>query len=110
MNLFDIIDDSFRKEITWESEPLPSLDGVTDIQLNFETSGFKWWAGDYVVGWSLCRPGGKTNYWGVRHKGGGNIDENVAKEWFKREVRGKRITNSNTRFDVHFARVFGVDL
>lgn len=109
-NLFDLIEDSQRKEINWTPEPLPSLDGVTDIQLNFETTGFKWWDGDKPLGFSLCRPGGKTNYWGWGHRGGGNIPEEQAKEWFQREVRGKRITNSNTRFDVHFGRVWGIDL
>jgi DNA polymerase-1 len=41
---------------------------------------------------------------------GGNLDESTVKRWAQRELRGKRITNVNTRFDVHMMREWGVDL
>ncbi len=107
MNLFDLIEPPPRK-CDWVPDPPPCLDGITDLQINFETTGLKWWDGDHPIGMSVCY-GDKTQYLPWGHKGGGNLDEAVCKRWFQEQVKHKRITNSNMRFDVHMGRVWGVD-
>lgn len=92
----------------WVPDTPPQLDGIRDICLNFETTGLKWWEDDRPISISL-EAGGRTYYLPWRHKGG-NLDEAVVKRWAQRELRNKRITNINTRFDIHMARVWGVDL
>jgi DNA polymerase-1 len=94
----------------WHPSAPPSLDGIRDIELDTETNGLRWWAGDRPIGISIAVPGGVTQYLPWGHKGGGNLDESVVKEWAQRELRGKRITNLNTRFDIHHLREWGVDL
>jgi DNA polymerase I-like protein with 3'-5' exonuclease and polymerase domains len=93
----------------WRPEPPPSLDGIIDIQMNFETTGLRWWGGDKPIGMSL-RYGDKKRYLPWGHQVGGNLDAAMMLEWARRELRGKRITNTNIKFDIHFARVWGVDL
>jgi DNA polymerase I-like protein with 3'-5' exonuclease and polymerase domains len=94
----------------WRPQAPPSLSGIRDIQLNFETTGLKWWDGDKPIGIGLRLPNGHTQYLPWGHRGGGNLEEAAVKEWALRELRGKRITNINTKFDVHMARVWGLDL
>lgn len=103
----DLVDEVPRSD--WTPVPPPPLDGIDEIYLNFETTGLKWFDGDRPIAASLCLPDGQTFYlpWGHR---GGNLDEAVVKEWAHRELRGKLITNINTRFDIHMAREWGVDL
>jgi len=112
-SLFDLIDTDPRKMVVanddWRPEAPPSLDGVDEIFLNFETTGLKWFDGDRPISASLwAKDRGWYLPWG--HRGGGNLDESVVKEWAGRELRGKLITNINTRFDVHMAREWGIDL
>lgn len=99
-----------RPDVNWRPEAPPELTGITDIVLNFETTGLKWFESDRPIAASICLPGGRTQYipWG--HQGGGNLDEATCKRWAERELRGKHITNINTRFDIHQGRVWGVDL
>ena len=99
-----------RPFVNWNPPTPPSLDGIHNIFLNAETSGLQWWDKDRPISISLCLPDGSTFYipWG--HRGGGNLDEATCKRWAQRELRGKHITNFNTRFDVHFLRSWGVDL
>jgi DNA polymerase-1 len=82
---------------------------MDDIQLNVESNGLKWWDGDRPVGIGV-RAGDIKRYLPFGHKPGGNLDEATVKRWAERELRGKRITNINTRFDVHMLREWGVDL
>jgi DNA polymerase I-like protein with 3'-5' exonuclease and polymerase domains len=93
----------------WRPEPPPSLDGITDIRLDFETTGLRWWDGDRPVGAAVAVPDGRRWYlpWGHH---GGNLDEATCRRWFEREVRDKRITNINAPFDNNIAHVWGVDL
>src|SRR3954469_8749382 len=107
MNLFDCLDAEPR-QFDWKAEPPPQLDGIKEIYLNFETNGLRWWAGDKPISASITY-GDKTQFlpWGFT---GGNLDEDVVKRWAQRELRGKRIINTNIRFDIHFARVWGVNL
>lgn len=111
-NLFDLIEPAAQLPVvndTWRPPNPPSLDGIDEIYLNFETTGLRWFERDKPLSVSL-RAGGKSYYLPWAHSGGGNLDEGVVKEWAKRELRGKLITNINTRFDIHMARVWGVDL
>ncbi len=93
----------------WEPEPLPSLDGIIDIELDCETDGLDWYNGNLPIGIGIHSARGSQYIpWG--HKGGGNLDESQCKEWCRRELRNKRITNLNTRFDIHHLYKWGIDL
>lgn len=98
-----------RPVSTWTPSEPPCLDGITDIELDTETTGLRWYAGDRPIGISIRLPDGRMQYlpWG---HAGGNLDENTVKRWAERELRNKRITNQNTRFDIHMLREWGVDL
>lgn len=95
---------------TWTPQAPPCLDGIKDIELDCETSGLQWWNGDKPIGFSIALPDGTTQYLPFGHRGGGNLDEGTVKRWAQRELRGKRITNLNMRFDVHMMREWGIDL
>jgi DNA polymerase I-like protein with 3'-5' exonuclease and polymerase domains len=94
----------------WLPPEPPSLDGIDSIELDFETTGKRWWAGDMPIGAGVALPDGRTFYLPWGHRGGGNLDENVCRRWFEREVRNKRITNLSTKFEVHISRNWGIDL
>jgi len=94
----------------WQPPELPSLSNVTDIQIDFETTGLKWWDGARAIGMSLCLPDMSTRYFPIRHKVGPNIPEERFWEWMRREVRGKRITNTNIPFEVQIALNDGISL
>jgi DNA polymerase I-like protein with 3'-5' exonuclease and polymerase domains len=91
---------------TWRPEEPPCLDGIHEIFLNWETTGLKWWENDLPISCSLYA-GDKSYYipWG--HAGGGNLDQDTVYRWAQRELRGKHITNINTRFEVHMGRAWG---
>ncbi len=109
-SLFDNLEPpSSLRSHHWIPQEPPCLDNIHDIQLNFETDGLKWWAGDKPIAASLCIPDGRTWYLPWGHQGGGNLDEVVVHRWFKEQVKLKRITNTNARFDVHMGRVWDVD-
>ena len=94
---------------TWTPEAPPQLDGVTELEIDTETNGLKWYEGDRPIGISIRRPDGKTWYlpWG---HAGGNLDEAVVKRWAQRELRDKTLTGANIKFDVHMMRTWGIDL
>lgn len=109
-NLLDTLASHDRVEAGWTPDTPPDLTGITDLQLNFETTGLKWWDGDRPISMALRVPDGRTWYLPWGHRGGGNLDEGVCKTWAQEQLKGKHITNSNTRFEVHMAREWGVDL
>lgn len=129
MNLFDCIDQPPLLD-DWKPDTLPSLDGVHEISLDCETNGLEWWEQDRPVGFAVTIPIDgqpidvkslfsnitvsvppvRTQYIPFGHRGGGNLPEERVREWAQRELRGKRITNLNTRFDIHMMREWGVDL
>lgn len=108
-SLFSELDKERRSKMTWRPEAPPCLDGIDDIQVDCETTGLQWWAGDLPIGIAI-RYGDKSQYLPWGHLGGGNLDEAVVKRWAKCELRGKHITNLNTRFDIHQLFQWGVDI
>lgn len=95
----------------WVAQAPPSLDGIHDIILNYETDGLDWRAGHRPVGVTVSTLDGQLNrFLPFGFRGGGNLDEAALKEWARRELRGKHITNANTRFDIHMSREWGIDL
>lgn len=105
--LFDILREP--KPLDWTPPQPPCLDNVTDVEIDVESSGIRWWSGDYITGIAVGLPDGTTYYLPIRHLGG-NLDESVVIRWAQRELRGKHITNINTRFDLHMLYQWGVDL
>lgn len=104
-SLFDSLTDVMPRS-TWTPEAPPCLDGVTNIYLNFETTGLRWWDRDEPIAISL-RANGRNWYLPWGHRGGGNLSEGIVYEWAQRELPGKHLTNTNTRFDIHMARKWG---
>jgi len=111
MNLLDLAEAPDRANISWRPQPLePIPSGVKTIYLDTETTGLKWSQGHRPIGASLYWRGMQGRYipWG--HRAGGNLPEEQVKRWMQQELRGKRIVNINTRFDIHMLREWGVDL
>lgn len=102
-----------QPESSWRPLEPPSLDGVREVILDCETAGphggLRWWDGARPIGIAVAVRGGPRWYlpWG---HAGGNLPEEAVLRWARRELRGKRIVNLNTRFDIHQMRVWGVDL
>lgn len=95
----------------WRPPEPPCLTGVDEIELDFETTGLKWWAGDKPIGVGYCLPDGTTGYLPFGHQGFTNqLSEEQVKEWMRSEIRGKRINNSKVSFENHMAREWGVNL
>jgi DNA polymerase I-like protein with 3'-5' exonuclease and polymerase domains len=110
LNLFDAIEVQEQQAHTWTPPEPPCLGGIDEIEMDFESTGHRWWAEDVPIGVGVATPDGRTWYLPWAHRGGGNLDFPTVQRWFQREVRGKRITNLSTRFEVHMARKIGVDL
>jgi DNA polymerase I-like protein with 3'-5' exonuclease and polymerase domains len=94
----------------WTPPELPSLDGHTEVTIDTETDGLEWFRGARPVGMALRFANKPARYIPWAHRGGQNLDEATVRRWMQRELRGKRIRNLNTRFDVHMLRAWGVDL
>lgn len=109
-SLFDGLDVAIDHEWRPEAPPELRVHGITEIELDFETDGLRWWAGHLPVGAAYCLPNGKTGYLPWGHRGGGNLDEAVVRRWFKQELIGVKINNLNSRFDNHMAYAWGADL
>ncbi len=109
VSLFDTLGVEHGGYADWKPPQPPSLSGVRDIYLDTETTGLDWWHKARPIGIALKIPGGPKFYLPWGHSGG-NLDESVVKRWAERELRGKRITNLNTKFDIHQMREWGIDL
>lgn len=113
MNLFDALDSEIDNRPvandTWRPEPPPSLSGIHDITINFETTGLRWFDRDKPIAVSIATDD-RSWYLPWGHRGAGNLSEEVVREYFRREIRDKKITNINTRFEAHMARTWGIDL
>lgn len=106
-SMLDLLNGVAAAQTHWTPPTPPSLSGIDEIELDFETTGVKWWRGDLPIGVGVARPGLVTDYLPWGHRGGGNLPEANVAEWLRREVRGKKITNLNTRFEIHMAREWG---
>ncbi len=88
----------------------PLLDGISEVVLNFATSGLDWARGARPVGLTVGTLDGQLVRFLPFAFAGGNLDEQTIKRWAHEQLRGKKITNSKTKFDIHISRVWGVDL
>ena len=97
-------------ETAWWTPPAPpDLSHFKTIELDTETTGVSWATGDRPVGIAVGADGQQWYLpWG--HRGGQNLDEAVVKRWAREQLRGKRIRNLHTKFDLHMMRNWGVDL
>lgn len=86
-----------------------AIRGSENVELDAETTGLRWWAGDRPVGWAVHADAGAW-YLPVAHRGGPNLERAHVYAMLRDTLRGKRVTNLNTRFDVHVAREDGLDL
>lgn len=94
----------------WAPPELPDLSDEPVLRADFETTGLRWWAGDRPVGLAVWAPRRKRGYYfGFAHLGGGNLPEDQVLAWMAspQGLRGKRVVNLNTRFDVHMSRTLG---
>ena len=97
----------------WQSPDLnvvaTAIRESANIELDAETTGLRWWAGDRPVGWAVDTDAGAW-YLPVGHRGGPNLDRGQTYAMLRDALRGKPVTNLNTRFDLHMAREDGLDL
>lgn len=101
----------FYEESAWTPPALPDLSRHAVVDLDCETTGTSWQTGDRPVGIAIGLPAARqTLYLPFAHRGGGNLAEESVREWARRELRGKRIRNHSTRFDIHMMQSWGVDL
>jgi DNA polymerase I-like protein with 3'-5' exonuclease and polymerase domains len=95
----------------WRPDVPPDLTGITQIVMNFATSGLRWDKGDRPIGVTVSTlDGGLSRFLPFGFAHGGNLDEAVVKRWAVEQLRGKKIINAKTKFDIHMAREWGVDL
>lgn len=100
-----------RSVVDWKPDEPPSLDGISDVVLNFATNGLEWANGHRPIGVTVSTLDGQlTRFLPFAFEHGGNLDEATVKRWAERELRGKKVTNSKTKFDVHMSREWGIDL
>jgi DNA polymerase I-like protein with 3'-5' exonuclease and polymerase domains len=98
-----------RTAPTWIAQEPPDLSHAKDIIVNFETTGLKWQRGDAPVGVTVGTLDGQIKrYLPFGHQGGGNLDKTSVVRYLQ-SLRNKHITNAHTSFDLHMARVLGVD-
>ena len=119
MNLFDLVEDPTlgpRAPEGWRPDQPPEPDDLgTHLVMDFESTGKRWWPkrgqpGDLPIGVGLMDMATKRRWyinWG--HRQGENLNEDACKAWLRR-FRGKKIRNANTRFELHMALNWGVDL
>jgi DNA polymerase-1 len=98
-------------ETGWKApEQLPELSRYKRIAFDSEWDGVDWHGSSMPIGWSFCTEDRKKWYLPVGHLGGGNLDRNVVKRWFEREVRNKELVTLSGKGDIQMTRKFGVDL
>lgn len=110
-SLIQFLGEQPRPRETWKTEAPPILDGIKDIQIDFETNGLRTRSGeDKAIGASVCW-NGRSKYFPWGHQGSpDNLDENVMRTWFREQVKHKRITNAYIGFDIHTSHSWGADL
>ncbi len=110
-SLADFLGSVPRSTTKWTPQEPPILDGISDIVLNFATNGLDWNNGHHPVGVTVSTLDGQlTRFLPFAFEGGGNLDEAVVKSWYHEQVKGKKIHNANTRFELHMSRWMGASL
>lgn len=100
-----------RVDVDFTPDVPPDLTGIDEVILNFATDGLDWSKGARPVGVTVSTlDGGLTRFLPFAFRGGGNLDEEVVKRWAREQLRGKKVYNAKTKFDLHMAREWGVDL
>lgn len=99
-----------RVDPNYKNDEPPDLDGIDEIVLNFATNGLDWIGGHRPIGLTVGTLDGQLMRFLPFRFAGGNLDEERVKEWARRKLRGKKIVNAKTKFDVHMSREWGVDL
>lgn len=98
-----------REVLNWTPDEFPNIDNVPDVIVNFETNGLHWWEDDEPIGVTVGTLDGKIARflpWGFT---GGNLDRDRVIAFLNDKLRGKHITNANTKFDAHMGKKIGVD-
>jgi DNA polymerase I-like protein with 3'-5' exonuclease and polymerase domains len=91
----------------WKPDALPNLSGVDEIVLNFATNGLDWRNGHRPVGLTVATlDGALCRFLPFAFQGGGNLVEENVQDWFIDAMRGKKVTNANTRFELHMSRAW----
>jgi hypothetical protein len=76
-----------------------------------ETTGLRWWeVANRMIGAGLWTPDGRPATCRSATRSGRTSSPRQFFEWCRRELRGKRIVNIRTKFDLHMLRVDGIDL
>lgn len=94
----------------WAPPEFPDLSDEPVLRADFETNGLKWWAGHRPCGLAVWAPKrGRGYYFPTDHLGGGNLPRERVIAWMTspQGLRGKRVTNLNTRFDTHMSINWG---
>lgn len=100
-----------RIDATYIPDEPPDLTGIDEIILNFATTGLDWANGARPCGVTVSTLDGKlTRFLPFGFKYGGNLDEEAVRRWAKEQLRGKKILNARTKFDMHQSRNWGIDL
>jgi DNA polymerase I-like protein with 3'-5' exonuclease and polymerase domains len=109
-DLFSVIDREVNAEAwkDWRPSPPPELHGVKEIELDFETTGLKWWERDEPIGVGYWLDDGRHGYLPVGHEGGNNLPKEQVVSFLK-GLQGITITNLNSKFDINIARNWDVD-
>lgn len=94
-------------------DQLPDLGEINDLAFDFETTGLRWWKDDRPVGLAVAWRSGaqvEERYFPFAHAGGNLPEENV-RSWFLDHARkAKRLSAHNSKFDLHMAHAWGLDL
>jgi DNA polymerase I-like protein with 3'-5' exonuclease and polymerase domains len=97
-------------ERDFKPDEFPRLSDETDIIVNIESTGLRWWENDEPLSVTVGTIDGKRQWflpWGFT---GGNLPREQVIKFMQTEFRAKRITNGNTKFDVNMLCKVGVDL
>ncbi len=80
-----------------------------ELAVDFESSGLRWWGGDYPCGLAVGTRDGRRWYLPTRHEGGGNIPEDKVVDWMRSPdgLAGKHLVTFQGAHDVHMSRVMG---
>lgn len=92
------------------SGPLPSLNGVSELAIDTETTAEKDFYQHTLWGISYYLPDGRKGYLPIAHPGGGNYPPDNVRAWAKGELRGKELVAANAGHEVETFLRFGVDL